>query len=567
MKKNQKEFLWISLIATVIYCLVFVWFTQPLVSFSNTGYIGFEENGDAHQYYWNIFNLEEQIHQFKNPFYSNYIFAPEGTSMVMHTYTPILGLFSLVIDNNILALNIFLFLNFILSAIGAYLLCYKYNSNPILSISAGIVYAFCPYKILHLIEHYHLLFTAAVPFFILSFLKAFEFYKGGFFPKVINKKYVLYCFVLGVILFLSDYYATFSILYFCLFYALYYKFVAGINYRSLKFWVITIAILVVCHILLHQFKVHGVNNKGALWWSGDLWGYIIPHFNSQWLYNDRFAQIEKAIYHYPGSVEYSMFLGYSVLLLLVVFIVWLFNHSLTEGLKPIAFLALVFFLMTVPDLKFGGKSLFNLPLSFFHYIPFFNNIRSPTRMLPMVALCFMPLGLYVISSLISRRPQLNYVIGFVLIMLLVIEYKPVNYPIVKVSAVPEVINKLKIMPSGNLLYIPFGVRDGFIEQGKFQTKKLWYQTIHGKPLIDGYISRLSSATKEKFKAEIFSVMDSMQTDRTYVLANVHFNLPVRYILVEPEYRSNFEAFFDEVLNKKRVNSKLEIDGYLLYKVY
>lgn len=555
-----------NFLAVLIYCFVFVWFTQPLVSNFTTGYIGLKVNGDAHQYYWNIFNFKEQIFNTKNPFYSPYIFAPDGTSMLMHTYTPIMGLFALPFSNSILALNLFIFINFILSAYGAYLLCNKLISNHLISISAGIVYAYCPYKLLHLIEHYHLLLTAAVPFFILCFLEAFIFTKNQFLPAIKSKKHFMYCFILGCILFISDYYATFSVLFFCLFYALYYKVFATINYRKLKFWLITLFVIAVSHIILHQFKVYGINNKGALWWSGDILGYIIPHFNSQWLYNNRFHSIEKAIYHYPGSVEYCMFLGYSVLLIAFISIVWLFKHSLPEILKPFAFLSILFFLMTVPDLKIGGKSIFNLPVSFFHYIPFFNNIRSPTRILPMVAISFLPIGLYVISTFVKKRNLLNAGVGFGLIFLLVLEYKPVHYPIINVNNVPAIIHKLSKMPDGNLLQIPFGVRDGFIEKGKFETKKLWYQTIHKKPMIDGYISRLSTSIVKRFDTSLFSKLDSMQKNHNYIARDEKIELPVKYILLEPEYRSNFEPFFDSSLRNK-IDSKTDADGYILYKLY
>ncbi len=557
---------WQSLLALIVYCGVFVWFTQPLVSNFSTGYIAFLENGDAHQYYWNIFNFKEQICNLKNPFYSSYIFAPHGTSLIMHTYTPIMGIFALLFTNNILALNIFLFLSFILSAFGAFLFCNKLISNTLLSIAAGIVYGFCPYKLLHLLEHYHLLLTAALPFFILCFLKAFQFSKNKFFPTIINKRNFNNCIILGVILFLSDYYAAFSVLYFCLLYALYFKFFTTINYRSLKFWVITFSILLVCHIILHQFKVFGISSKGGLWWSGDLLGYIIPHFNSEWFYNSWFEGLEKNIYHYPGSVEYCMFLGYSVLIILVIFIIYLVKHSLPETLKPFAFLALIFFLMTVPDLKFGGKSIFNLPLSFLNYIPFFNNIRSPTRMLPMVGLFFMPLGLYALSSFLNSKKILKIFASICLILLLVMEYKPKPYPIITVANVPEIIMELRHMPDGILLNVPYGIRDGFIEKGKFNTKKLWYQTIHKKPMVDGYISRLSNKTVECFKTDFFIEMDSMQKNKKYIAAPEKFEIAARYVLIEPAYRKNFEPFFDKCLDGKMV-LKLESQGYLLYKLY
>jgi hypothetical protein len=42
-----------------------------------------------------------------------------------------------------------------------------------------------------------------------------------------------------------------------------------------------------------------------------------------------------------------------------------------------------------------------------------------------------------------------------------------------------------------VLHLPFGVRDGTFTVGNFSAKYLFYQTVHGKRLIGGYLSRIS----------------------------------------------------------------------------
>jgi hypothetical protein len=43
-----------------------------------------------------------------------------------------------------------------------------------------------------------------------------------------------------------------------------------------------------------------------------------------------------------------------------------------------------------------------------------------------------------------------------------------------------------------VLQLPFGVRDGTFTAGDFSAKYLFYQTVHGKRLIGGYLSRISA---------------------------------------------------------------------------
>jgi hypothetical protein len=49
-----------------------------------------------------------------------------------------------------------------------------------------------------------------------------------------------------------------------------------------------------------------------------------------------------------------------------------------------------------------------------------------------------------------------------------------------------------------LLELPFGVRDGLSSIGDFIAASQFYQTVHGKPLIGGYLSRVEERTKASY---------------------------------------------------------------------
>ena len=56
---------------------------------------------------------------------------------------------------------------------------------------------------------------------------------------------------------------------------------------------------------------------------------------------------------------------------------------------------------------------------------------------------------------------------------------------------PEPYRVLRSLPSGAVLEVPFGMRDGFGELGRLDHRVLFYQTIHEKPLMGGFIARMS----------------------------------------------------------------------------
>jgi hypothetical protein len=44
--------------------------------------------------------------------------------------------------------------------------------------------------------------------------------------------------------------------------------------------------------------------------------------------------------------------------------------------------------------------------------------------------------------------------------------------------------------TGALCELPLGLRDGLRETGKFDSRILWYQTIHERPMAGGFVARL-----------------------------------------------------------------------------
>ena len=61
------------------------------------------------------------------------------------------------------------------------------------------------------------------------------------------------------------------------------------------------------------------------------------------------------------------------------------------------------------------------------------------------------------------------------------------------AAVPDFYRRIAAAPDDvRVLELPFGIRDGTSSVGDFTARSQFYQTVHGKRLIGGYLSRVSS---------------------------------------------------------------------------
>jgi hypothetical protein len=80
-----------------------------------------------------------------------------------------------------------------------------------------------------------------------------------------------------------------------------------------------------------------------------------------------------------------------------------------------------------------------------------------------------------------------------LALCLVVESLPAPFPVTRLSA-PGLYETLRDRPeAGAVCELPLGLRDGFGERGSMSESVLYYQTIHARPIVGGYLSRLSAS--------------------------------------------------------------------------
>jgi hypothetical protein len=137
----------------------------------------------------------------------------------------------------------------------------------------------------------------------------------------------------------------------------------------------------------------------------------------------------------------------------------------------------------------GVNTYVPTPWAVLRYLPIIGAARMPTRMTILVMLGLSMLFAMAVAHLRSRvaRPRL---LVACLAVLLIFELLPAPRPVFS-AAVPEVHRVIHDDPRPvRVLNLPFGLKDGLSERGSYSARYQYFQTVHEKRLIGGYLSRL-----------------------------------------------------------------------------
>jgi hypothetical protein len=155
--------------------------------------------------------------------------------------------------------------------------------------------------------------------------------------------------------------------------------------------------------------------------------------------------------------------------------------------------ALVFAALALgPFLHIGGMNTHVPgPWAFLRYVPVIGMARTPARFSIVLALVVAILFAAALSWLGRRWPERRRALITAVGLLLMVELLPAPRPLYS-AAVPAIYRHIAPAPEDlRVLELPFGIRDGTSSVGNFTARSQFYQTVHGKPLIGGYLSRVS----------------------------------------------------------------------------
>jgi hypothetical protein len=166
------------------------------------------------------------------------------------------------------------------------------------------------------------------------------------------------------------------------------------------------------------------------------------------------------------------------------------------------FIAAVFFVWALgPHLiVWGTNTGMILPQALIRYVPLVNNARIPGRAMVLVYLALAMLVAFAAAELRARWHHAGAWLVAIAV-LIVGDYVPAPFPLVALNR-PAVYETLRNRAEpGVVLELPLGIHDGFGVRGAFDERVLFYQTIHGRPLVGGFVARLSTNVAAAYEAD------------------------------------------------------------------
>lgn len=158
----------------------------------------------------------------------------------------------------------------------------------------------------------------------------------------------------------------------------------------------------------------------------------------------------------------------------------------------------VFFVWSLgPFLRVCGiDTALPLPWSIARYAPVLSNARLPGRAFIMVQLA---IGMLLAIAL-ARETNRNIV--WAVAALLVLESIPAPVPVYTLPR-RDAVDAYLAAQTGSVVELPTGLRDGFGETGRFDHRALVHQMMHGRPLVGGFVARLSPRVRDGYAQSPF----------------------------------------------------------------
>jgi len=436
-------------------------------------------NIDNWIFYWNNWWLERAIHEGHNWFFTPYLFFPQGASLVAHSNSFLNSLLAFALKPGVgpvAAYNLSLLSGLWISAVGMFALVYQATRRISAGLVAGFIFAFAPYHLTQALAHSHLGSIHWWPFYVLFLCRALR--DGRATDAVCAGLFAALTlwsgFQLAVLL------ALWTLLYIA------WQFKTDHKYTFSRFatcggLVGAVALALSAPMIIPVFK-----NWSALTWPAtafdeswtnqtDLLAYLLPPAYHPFIG----ARMVPFYERFLANRAFMPYLGYGTLVLTFLAFLgqrrevwfWLFSGCtwivLASGAAP----------------RFNGTVYHHIPLPYRLIGPIFpiSVIRLPDRFNLLVVFTLAMIAGLGAAQLAQRRRWLLIPVG----LLVIVEYLPIPVPM------------WDLPPSSSFLtqMAQEQTRYGVIDYPMgYTVSKLWLydQTQHGKPMIEGHISRYTA---------------------------------------------------------------------------
>ncbi len=479
-----------TVLIIILYTVLTVIFTYPLL-FNLTSQIPKGE-GDMYQAIAQIESRTEVLEQ-KGVIGGLYALAADQN---LNTFLPYV-LFNLVF-NTFTSYNILFLLSFILSGLGAYLLCFYFTKNKTASFLAGMLFAFSPFHVYQsTIAHAGTMHQEWIPFFILFLFKFFEEFKFKYFALSVV--------FLSLIALTEHHLLAFTVLFLGIFLA--YKLITQLRVLgNKKFWMYAvfsamIMVIVSFSLFSSMFRIASSENnfldpgiKSARKYAmKPLDPLAPPKAHSLW------PEVNLGINTFllgERKEDRPYFIGYltfGVILFMLAALIYRKKWkiitkdnagiSLLQGLLFWVITTVLFYIFALgPQIKTGDQKIFMPYYLIYEYLPFYENIRTTGRLFVYAMLGVSLLFAYGMVLLINRYPYKRNVLAGIFAVVILLEFSAVPLPTISITHSPFYYKIAKDKEQYKIMEIPGSTDYDFASYAMITETIHKKQPMHGMPL-------------------------------------------------------------------------------------
>ncbi|MBN1978374.1 MAG: glycosyltransferase family 39 protein [Anaerolineae bacterium] len=467
------------IVVLIVYALAAIAMTWPVAAHLGTHLPGGGDDVWVHQ--WTFWWVKESIAKGYNPLYTHLLFYPEGVSLATHNFAWLniaawLPLQAVVGGNA--AYSLLFIATFALNGFSMYLLARELTGSPHAAFVGGLIYGFWPYTLSHY-GHPNMMLTCWVPPALLYLHRTIEerrardALRAALFLALtgITRWQLLVMGSVSVLLYLAcrcladrgcRTWRTLGLL------AL-----TGLAAGALM----APLLIPVVSAYLTQPSAEDALTDDSLVGQTDLLAYVLPSRNHP-LWSDAAARVYD---NFVDNKVYVAFAGYTTLALAL----WGSVRRWKQARLWLLAAAVYVLLALGPQLRINGQLYpqVQMPYRLVGDLWFVQLLRKPDRFNIFLGLPLGMLASWGVAALSPRRSRLRLsLLAGALGLLILREYALAPYPTAQ-PAVPAWYGQLAQEPGD------FAVLDLPLDTRSFDKHYGFYQTIHGKPLVEGHVSR------------------------------------------------------------------------------
>lgn len=485
------------LLIFIVYLTLTLFMTYPAVTRLDSHYIG--SGSDMWIFPWNDWWLRKCLLEGNNPFYTTWMFYPEGVSLVYHNFSWLNTLVRLPLSailGSISAYNLVFILNLTLGGVAMYVLARYLTEDKKAAFLAGLIFAFWPFRLAHF-NRPNTITTQWAPLGLLFVIRTIregrEWRDGllaGLFLGLAGLTRWLQLALAGVV---TALYLACSLL-------LERERWTAKTFAALALAGFVTALLVApvgAPLLLAQVRGgSGEVTDASLAWSRkgtDLVGYFVPARGHPvfdvWLEGLWFRMSQES------------FIGYIALALALYGAV----RMRRKAIPWLVMAGLLFTFSLGADLRVAGRiSGVPMPYRLVRSTLFASLLREPRRLSLVLGLPIAILAAWGGEGLLGRLDQfgkqwLRWIAVLLIAVLILFEYLLSPFPTIRPQVSSFYDQLARQQEQFALLELPMGNTT----PAKFY---MYYTTVHGKPLVEGHVSRMSP--------QVYHFIDSIPLTRS-----------------------------------------------------